>query len=150
MTNIESTIENTTASIKVIVEEDVAEAMYVKKDPRDYTTEEFARTAMQAALDKKATDVIALGVAPFLCVTDYFVLATGANERQVAAIADEIEDRLVEAYHLKTIGREGKGTSPWVLLDFGDIVVHVFQADTREEYRLDKLWSEAKRLKVEE
>ncbi|MBK5211984.1 MAG: ribosome silencing factor [Coriobacteriia bacterium] len=124
--------------------------MEAKKNPRDFTTEEFARTAMQAALDKKATDVIALNVAPFLSVTDYFILATGANERQIASIADEIEDRLVEAYHLKPIGREGKGTSPWVLLDFGDIVVHVFQPDTREEYRLDKLWSEAKRLKVEE
>lgn len=150
MTNIESTIENTTARIMANAEEIAAETVPVKKNPRDFTTEEFARTAMQAALDKKATDVIALGVAPFLCVTDYFVLATGANERQVAAIADEIEDRLIETYHFKTIGREGKGTSPWVLLDFGDIVVHIFQADTREEYRLDKLWSEAKRLKVEE
>jgi ribosome-associated protein len=107
--------------------------------------EQLARSAAEAAADKKATDVVALKVADLLIVTDYFVIATGANDRQVKVIADMIEERLREA-GVKPVGREGERENTWVLLDFGDLVVHVFQPEEREFYRLEKLWSDAPRL----
>ena len=104
--------------------------------------ENLVRIAARAAADKKATDVMALYVAETLVVTDYFVIATGSNDRQVHAIADSVEDALREA-GAKPIGREGERELKWVLLDYGDFVVHVFQPDERGFYRLEKLWSDA-------
>lgn len=109
--------------------------------------ENLVRIAARAAADKKATDVMALYVAETLVVTDYFVIATGSNDRQVHAIADSVEDALREA-GAKPIGREGERELKWVLLDYGDFVVHVFQAAEREFYRLEKLWSDAPRLEL--
>jgi ribosome-associated protein len=107
--------------------------------------ERLVRIAAAAAADKKATDVVALYVAETLVVTDYFLIATGANDRQVHAIADAVEDALREA-GAKPIGREGERELKWVLLDYGDFVVHVFQASEREFYRLERLWGDAPRL----
>lgn len=107
--------------------------------------EALVRIAAAAAAEKKATDVVALYVADTLVVTDYFLIATGANDRQVHAIADNIEDALREA-GAKPIGREGERELKWVLLDYGDFVVHVFQPDERGFYRLEKLWSDAPAL----
>jgi ribosome-associated protein len=107
--------------------------------------EGLVRIAAAAAAEKKATDVMALQVAETLVVTDYFLIATGSNDRQVHAIADAVEDALREA-GAKPIGREGERELKWVLLDYGDFVVHVFQAAEREFYRLEKLWSDAPRL----
>ena len=107
--------------------------------------ESLVRKAAAAAADKMATDVVALNVAETLVVTDYFLILTGANDRQVHAIADAVEDALREA-GVKPIGREGERELKWVLLDYGDFVVHVFQAQEREFYRLEKLWSDAPRL----
>jgi ribosome-associated protein len=107
--------------------------------------ENMVRSAARAAAEKKATDVMALDVGATLVVTDYFLIATGSNDRQVHAIADAVEDALREA-GMKPIGREGERELKWVLLDYGDFVVHVFQAAEREFYRLEKLWSDAPRL----
>jgi len=109
--------------------------------------EALVRTAAAAAAEKKATDVTALYVAETLVVTDYFLIATGSNDRQVHAITDAIEDALREA-GVKPIGREGERELKWVLLDYGDFVVHVFQAAERDFYRLEKLWSDAPRLSL--
>jgi ribosome-associated protein len=109
--------------------------------------EDLVRAAASAAADKKATDVMALRVAELLVVTDYFLLATGANDRQVASIADSMEDALREQ-GVKPIGREGEREAKWVLLDYGDFVLHVFQPAEREFYRLEKLWSDAPRLEL--
>lgn len=106
----------------------------------------FARVAAEAAADKKAMDVVALFVGDLLVITDYFVIATGATDRQVSSIADEVEEQLREKCGIKPIGREGQRENTWVLLDFGDLVVHVFQPSEREFYRLEKLWSDAPRL----
>lgn len=105
-------------------------------------TKEFALLAAHAAAEKKATDVVVLDVAASLVITDYFVIATGSTDRQVRAIADEIEEKLKEV-GLRTIGEEGEREAKWILLDFGDIVVHVFQPDEREFYRLERLWNDA-------
>lgn len=108
-------------------------------------TREYALLAAHAAAEKKATDVVVLDVGPLLVITDYFVIASGSTDRQVRAIADEIERQLKEA-GLRAIGREGEREATWILLDFADIVVHVFQPDEREFYRLEKLWSDAERV----
>lgn len=107
---------------------------------------ERAVVAAEAAGNKKADDVIALNVADLLVVTDYFVIATGNTNIQVRAIADEIETQLRERAGAKPIGREGESEAKWVLLDYGDIVVHVFQPEERAFYRLEKLWGDAPRL----
>jgi ribosome-associated protein len=111
-------------------------------DPRDY-----ALLAAEAALDKKATDVVILDVGPVLVITDYFVVCTGNNDMQVKAIADEVEARL-KAAGLPAIGREGERERQWILLDFGDLVVHVFQPEMRDFYRLEKLWGDVERVDV--
>jgi len=107
--------------------------------------EALVRVAAEAAAEKKALDVVALRVGELLVVTDYFLIATGANDRQVKSVADSVEDALRNA-GVKPIGREGERELRWVLLDYGDFVVHVFRPDEREFYRLEKLWSDAPRL----
>jgi ribosome-associated protein len=106
--------------------------------------------AARAASDKKAEDIVVLDVAALLVVTDYFVICTGRNDRQVKTIADAIEERLRVDLGVKPIGREGVREGRWVLLDFGDVVVHIFQPEEREFYRLEKLWSDAPRLALPE
>lgn len=79
-------------------------------------------------------------------MTDYFVICTGRNDRQVRRIADEVEEQMRVQGSIKPIGREGVTEGKWVLLDFGDVVLHVFQPEEREFYRLERLWSDAPRL----
>ena len=101
----------------------------------------LARVAARAAEDKIAQDVIAIDVSEQLALTDVFVIASAGNERQVGAIVDEIEDRLRDQ-GCKPIRREGQREGRWVLIDFGDIVVHVQHADEREFYQLERLWKD--------
>lgn len=105
--------------------------------------------AAEAASDKKAIDLVVMNVAEQIVVTDYFVIATGNTDRQVSVIAEEVEDRLRDA-GLRCRGREGEREARWVLLDFGDVVVHVFQPVEREFYRLERLWSDAERVPLPE
>lgn len=114
------------------------------------SSKDLALLAAEAASDKRATDIIALDVAELLVVTDYFVIATGNTDIQVRAIADSVEDKLRESAGVKPIGREGVEEGKWVLLDFGDLVIHVFQPQEREFYRLEKLWADAPRLSLPE
>ena len=114
------------------------------------SSKELALIAAEAAAEKKAEDIVALEVSELLVVTDYFVVATGKSDIQVRAIADEVEHQLLEQGRVKPIGREGVSEGKWVLLDFGDLVIHVFQPEEREFYRLEKLWAEAPRLSMPE
>lgn len=107
---------------------------------------ELAILAAAAASDKKAEGIVAIDVAELLVVTDYFVICTGRTDRQVKVIADEVEDQLREKGGVKPSGREGLTEAKWILLDFGDVVVHVFQPEEREFYRLEKLWGDAARV----
>ena len=109
---------------------------------------DIAILAAQAADEKKATDVIVLDVAETLVITSYFVIATAANDRQARSIADEVETALREKAKMKPIGREGEREATWILLDFGDLVFHVFQPDERGFYRLEKLWGTVPRVDV--
>jgi ribosome-associated protein len=110
----------------------------VKEDSR-----QWALKAACAAADKKACDIIVQEVREVLLITDYFVIVTGANARQVDAITDAVEEALRKEFGIKPIGREGLEEQTWVLLDYGDVVVHIFQPELREFYRLESLWSDA-------
>lgn len=107
------------------------------------TGREQALLAARAADEKKATDIIVQDVTDLHSMTDYFVIATAANNRQVEAIIDEIEKKLREEAHAKPIHREGIEEGTWALLDYGDVIVHVFQPEARDYYRLEQLWNDA-------
>ena len=114
------------------------------------TSREIALVAAKAADEKKAKDIIIQEVKELISITDYFIICTGNNDRQVDAIAEAIEDAVREQCKVKPIGREGQGRCTWVLLDYGDVVVHVFQPELREFYRLETLWKEAPIISAEE
>ncbi|HEV2237685.1 MAG TPA: ribosome silencing factor [Ktedonobacterales bacterium] len=103
---------------------------------------EIAKLAVEAASDKKASDVVLLDIRELSVIADYFVVCTGSNSRQIQAIASAIEDRLSEA-KVPTRAREGAADTGWVLLDCGDVIVHIFGPMEREYYRLERLWSSA-------
>ncbi|KQQ64628.1 ribosome silencing factor [Microbacterium sp. Leaf320] len=102
---------------------------------------EMLQLAADAAVSKGGEDLVALNVSEPLPLVDIFLLITGNSERNVAAIADEIEDRLIEAGH-KRVRREGRAEARWVLLDFGDLIVHVFHQEERVYYGLERLWKD--------
>jgi ribosome-associated protein len=100
---------------------------------------ELATAAALAAADKLATDVVALDVSGQLVITDVFLLASAPNDRQVRAIVEAVEERL-SGLGSKPNRREGEREGRWVLLDYGDLVVHVQHAEEREYYALERLW----------
>lgn len=112
------------------------------------SAESVARTAAQAAFDKKAEDVQVLDLTELSDVCDYFVIATGANNRQVDAIVDEIEEKVAAACDEHPFSIEGREQKTWLLMDYGSVVVHVFTPEAREFYRLEKLWGDAPALEL--
>jgi len=107
--------------------------------------QEKARLIVQAALDKKAEDVVALDVRELVSFADTFVIATGTSDRHVRSIVDGIEEALRLAGE-KPLGIEGEEDGRWVLIDCDDAIVHVFLRDVRQHYDLERLWSEAPKL----
>jgi ribosome-associated protein len=91
-------------------------------------------------------DVVVLDVGAIISITEYFVIASGSNTRQVKTIVETIEQALREQADAKPRAEEGRAEGSWVLLDYGDIVVHVFLDETREYYGLDRLWADAPRV----
>jgi ribosome-associated protein len=97
---------------------------------------------VDASADKKASDVILLDIRELSVLADFFVICTGNNPRQINAIRSAIEDKMDElSVHMR--GQEGSGESGWLLLDYGDVIVHIFGPMEREFYRLERLWSGA-------
>ena len=113
------------------------------KDKSRLTPRDYAIIAARAADEKKATDIIVQNVGDIITVTEYFVIVTAANSRQVGAIIDEIEEQEREQGGVKPLHREETRDGSWELLDYGSVVVHVFQPETREYYRLEALWNDA-------
>ena len=111
--------------------------------------ESRVRLAVAAALDKKATDLDVLSVAGLTSIADYFVLASAGNERQSQAIADAILGRLKEEMGVKPLLVEGTTPGRWVLLDFGDFIIHIFTEDVRRFYGLERLWGDAPNVTAE-
>ena len=110
---------------------------------QEATPREMAIIAARAADSKKATDIVVQEVGEIIGVTDYFVIVTAANNRQVNAIIDEIEEAERVQAGVKPLHREDTRDGSWELLDYGSVVVHVFQPETREYYRLEALWNDA-------
>lgn len=103
-------------------------------------------TAARAADEKSADDVVVLEVGPVLALCSHFVIASASNTRQVRAIADEVEARVAADGGPKPIRVEGRDDLSWVLMDYGDFVVHVFLAETRQYYDLERLWADVDRI----
>src|SRR5918912_1599347 len=107
-----------------------------------------ATAVAQAGLDKKAEDVLVLDVRGLTSYADYFVLMTADSERQAGAIADAVDERL-EAQGATKVGVEGYESGRWILIDYGDVVAHVFNREARGFYDLEGLWADAPRFAVE-
>lgn len=114
---------------------------------RDQYTE-YAQLAADVAESKKARDVVILDIRELAVIADYFVICSANSRTQVQAIADAIVDKL-SLNGLRSKGIEGREDGKWILLDFGDLVVHVFQEEEREFYGLERLWGDAPRLPVQ-
>lgn len=109
------------------------------------SAQRIALLAAQAADDKKAEDVQVLKMPDIMADTEYFVISSATTQVQIRAIVKSIVDALEEA-GAKLLREEGRGDSSWVLLDYGNVVVHVFDEEDRHYYDLEKLWSDAKRI----
>jgi ribosome-associated protein len=109
---------------------------------------DLVKVAAIAADSKQGEDLVALDVSGPLPLTDVFLLVTGRNERNVLAIAGEVEDKLIE-FGAKPLRREGRQDGRWVLLDFGDLVVHVFHEEDRMYYSLERLWKDCPTIPIE-
>lgn len=111
-------------------------------------SKEILTTVVKAADDKRAEDIVALDVAQVSLLADYFVIMSANSKRQVQAIADAVVE---EAHKTDVDVRriEGKQTGTWVLVDLGDVVVHIFQKDQRQFYNLEKLWSQAPLVNID-
>lgn len=110
------------------------------------TSRDLARSVAQAALDIKAEELTVLDLRKLSHFADYFVIATGRSDRQVQAIAENIEEAL-EKQKIRSLGIEGYPTGHWILMDYGAVVAHIFYEETREFYSLEKLWDDAPRVK---
>ena len=108
---------------------------------------EIARKAVEIAADRKAEDIVMLDISKVSTIADYFVICNGTGDRQVRAIAKEIDEKLGEL-GINPINVEGMTDARWVLMDYGAVLVHIFDPATREFYRLEQLWSEAQPVLV--
>lgn len=106
------------------------------------------RSAVAAAEDRKAVDVKVLHLGKVSDFTEYFLIASGTNERQVQAVADAVEERL-RAEGVRPLHVEGYNRGQWILLDYGDLVVHVFLEEPRRFYALERLWGDAPEVTAE-
>jgi ribosome-associated protein len=109
----------------------------------DLASLDLARRIVELAEDKKAAEILLLDIGELTTLADAFVICSGGSERQIAAIADGIAEKLRDE-GIKPIGREGTAESHWVLLDYGSVIVHVFTPPERDYYGLEKHWSAAR------
>ena len=109
----------------------------------DDPIQQRVRIAVAAALDKKAFDLDVLAVGNLTSIADYFILCSAGNERQTQSIADNVVEKLREEGHVKPLLVEGTTPGRWILLDYGDFIVHVFTEETRRFYGLERLWGDA-------
>jgi ribosome-associated protein len=119
----------------------------IPKEPPPTELDERIWMALKAAGEKKALDIIVLDLREIASFTDYFVITSGTNERQVQAISDEVFETLKKA-GTAAARVEGYKTAEWILLDYGDFVVHVFDEKARRFYDLERLWRESRRVEV--
>ena len=104
--------------------------------------------AIKCASDKKAFDMVALDLRDIASFTEFFIIASGSNQRQVQAIADEINEQLKKQLSSRPVRIEGYSSADWVLLDYGDFIVHIFNGESREFYDLARLWRDARKVEI--
>ena len=115
----------------------------------DFTTKEIAHKIAAAACDKKAKDILLLNMENISPVTDYFIIASGSNRNQVQTMADNVEEVLGRAgYEPRQL--EGYGTATWILMDYNDIIVHIFSEEDRLFYDLERIWRDGKNVDIDE
>ena len=107
-------------------------------------------TAAGAASDRKAQDMVALDIRKIASFAEYFLICSAGSTRQVQAIADEITERLRDELGSRPLHTEGYETATWVLLDYGDLIVHIFTGESRAFYQLERLWRDAVRVELPE
>ena len=110
--------------------------------------DERAQLALHCASDKKAVNTIVLDLRDIASFTEFFVVTSGTNQRQVQAISDEINEQVKKQLDAKPIRVEGYNTAEWILLDYGDFIVHIFEQKSREFYDLERLWRDAKKVEL--
>ena len=106
------------------------------------------KLAIHCASEKKAFDMVALDLRSIASFTEFFIIASGANQRQVQAIADEINEQLKKQLQTRPVRIEGYNSAEWLLLDYGDFVVHIFNKESREFYDLARLWLDARKVEL--
>lgn len=112
-------------------------------------SKEMAKLAIEALEDKKAEDIRLINIAEISVLGDYFIIASGSNRSQIQALADNVQEKLGRAGVMtKTV--EGYDTANWVLMDFGDIIVHVFDKENRLFYNLERIWRDGKLMEKED
>ncbi|MEO7971603.1 MAG: ribosome silencing factor [bacterium] len=136
---------NSTAKEQSLHPEPIARAEVANLDTDEL--DERIMTTLHAAAEKKAIETVVLDLREIASFTDYFVITSGANERQVQAISDEIFETMKKA-GTPALRVEGYKTAEWILLDFGDFVFHVFDEKARKFYDLERLWRESKRVEL--
>lgn len=112
-------------------------------------SKEMAKLAIEALEDKKAEDIRLINIAEISVLGDYFILASGSNRSQIQALADNVQEKLGRA-GVMTKAVEGYETANWILMDFGDIIVHVFDKENRLFYNLERIWRDGKMMDKEE
>jgi len=111
--------------------------------PERLEAPDVARLIVDLASEKQASDIVMLDLRQVSLLADYFVICSAGSERQMAAVVDEIRTVLRNQHHLRPLREEGKSSSGWILLDYGDVVVHIFAPAERDYYRLEELWANA-------
>lgn len=110
--------------------------------------DENVKLAIRCAAEKKAGGIGALDLREIASFTEFFVISSGTNQRQVQAIADEINEQLKKQLDQRPVRMEGYNAAEWVLLDYGDFIVHIFEQKAREFYDLERLWRDAKKVEI--
>jgi len=106
------------------------------------------KLAVECAADRKAFDMRVLDLRDVASFTEFFIICSGANQRQVQAIADQIEEQLKKQLSTRPVRIEGYSSAEWVLLDYGDFIVHIFNKESREFYDLERLWRDARKVDI--
>ncbi len=121
----------------------------VKKEHRTKSSRELAILCVKAALEKKAEDPVILDVRKYCSFTDFFVIVSGRSTRHVQGLAEAVEEKL-RSKRLSSARTEGLNEGTWVLLDYSDVVVHIFYAETRKFYDIEGLWHDADRISIDD
>ena len=112
--------------------------------------DEPVKLALQYASEKKGFNIVALDLREIASFAEFFIIASGANQRQVQAISDEISEQLKKQLNQRPIRTEGYRSAEWILLDYGDFIIHIFEEKSREFYDLERLWHDAKKVQIPE